>query len=64
MNSMAKMSKPCEDHGHILGIGCRDDLRIADAAAGLNGGRSACLGGREEAIGDGYEGIGSDDAAG
>lgn len=56
---MPKMPDPGEYHGQTGGVGGFDDFPIPHRSAGLNNRGSAGLGGREQAIGEGEKGIGS-----
>ena len=58
--SMPEVAHPGEHHGEARRIGRRDHFLVADRAAGLDHHRCPGLGGGQQAIGEGEEGIGGD----
>jgi hypothetical protein len=49
-----------EDHGDTTLVGCGDHLGITDGAPGLDSRSSSSLGGSDQAVREGKEGIGTD----
>jgi hypothetical protein len=60
---MPEVAHPGEDHGKALFIRRRDHLVVADRAARLDDGGGARFGRRQQAIGEGEEGVGGNRAA-
>ena len=56
--SMAEVAHAGEHHGEAVVVGGGDDLVVAHGAAGLDHGGGAGLGGRQQAVGEGEEGVG------
>ncbi|MFM1943610.1 MAG: hypothetical protein RI897_2592 [Verrucomicrobiota bacterium] len=59
---VAEVADAGEGHGHIAFIGGGDDFGVAFGAAGLDTGCGTGFGGGDESVGEGEEGIATDDA--
>ncbi len=60
---VSEVARAGEDHGHAAFVGGGDDFFVADGAAGLDGAGGAGVGGGEESVGEGEEGVAADGAS-